>query len=267
MKFRRSPVGSGGLMPETAFRIDYRSDVDGREDWAIVNPGERADLWFVVIHGHGSHGDQLYTRQDIRKIWLPEFQRYRCGILTPNLRDNAWMGPAAAADTRALLNYLRKEQGGKIFLFVSGSMGGTSNLIYAALHPEDVSGVIARGAATDLATYYRWCRQQSAPILKEIADAIASSYGGTPEEAPELYARHSALLNADRLTMPLYFAHGGADATIPVSEARALVEKMTGKPTFRYLEIPGGGHDSPLYDTEGLVWLTRQPGITIPDKD
>lgn len=259
MRVQRSPIEPGGAFPAGSFRIDYPSEVDGYADWAIVNPGQRADLWFVVLHGHGSHGDQLYTRPDIRDAWLPDFQRYGGGIFTPNLRDNAWMGPAAAQDMHSLIDYLRRDQGGRLFLFVSGSMGGTSNLIYAALHSEDVAGLIARGAATDLATYHRWCRQtQGVPIVQAIADAIEAAYGGTPDDAPETYRLHSALHHADRLTMPIHFAHGGADRIIPVSEARSLAGKLAKEPTFRYHEIPDGNHDAPLYDLEGLPWLTSQ---------
>jgi pimeloyl-ACP methyl ester carboxylesterase len=78
-------------------------------------------------------------------------------------------------------------------IFCSGSMGGTSNLIYAALHPEDVRGLVIHGAATDLSSYYRWCETQKQPIIHEIAEAIRNSYGGTPDEKPDLYLRHSAL--------------------------------------------------------------------------
>ena len=248
-------------IPEGVLRIDYVSGVDGVEDWALAWPGERDDLWIIVIHGHGSRGDQLYVRQDIRESWLGPFRGSGGGILSPNLRDNAWMSPAAAHDLHELLALLRSEWGMQQTLFCSGSMGGTSNLIYGVLYPGDVQGVVARGAATDMASYHRWCTRQERPILQEIGQAIADSYGGPPDHAPQVYHSHSAVHNADRLTMPVYLAHGGADAAIPVSQARALAERLAGKTNFVYHEIAGGDHDSPLGETVGFQWvLDRMAG-------
>jgi len=242
----------GEHFPPGLLRLEYASDVDGLKDWALLLPGENKELWIVVIHGHGSHGDQLFTRQDIRDAWLPAFRDTGAGILCVNLRDNAWMGPAAAFDMHDLVKYLRAEYGLRKTIFCSGSMGGTSNLIYAGLYPDDVNGLIIRGAATDLALYYGWCRTQEQPIVHEIANAIKASYGGTPDENSDLYRRHSALANAGKLTMPLFLIHGAADPIIPVEQARLLAGKMKNRKGFSYTEIPGGNHDSPLMETEGL---------------
>ncbi len=246
---------TGGDFPVGIKRLAYDSGVDGVRDWGLLLPGKRRDLWMVVLHGHGARGDQLYTRKDIRETWLPEFLNTGAGILTLNLRGNAWMSPAAAVDLHDVLHYLRAEQGLQKAVFCSGSMGGTGNLIYGVLHPEDVAGIVARGAAADLAGYCNWCRTQTRPILKEIADAIYAAYGAAPEQAPDLYRRHSALANAERLTMPVYLSHGGADEIIPVAQSRELAEKMSGRSNFHYHEIPGGNHDSPLHDKQGLRFV------------
>ncbi len=252
MKIITYRKATGKYFPEGTMRLDYSSSVDGAADWALALPGRNSALWIVIIHGHGSHGDQIFTRCDIRNSWLPVFLETGAGILSVNLRDNAWMGPAASTDMHGLIDWLRSKYGMQKTIFASGSMGGTSNLIYAVLHPEDVDGVVARGAATDLASYYNWCIGQDMPIIQEIAEAIRISYGGTPEQQPELYRRHSALANADRLTMPVFFSHGGADELIPVEQARALAAKMTGRKNFHYFEIPGGNHDSPLTESNSF---------------
>lgn len=247
--------GMSGLL-----RLSYHSQCDGHHDWALVHPPKDGKTWLVCLHGHGSHGDQLYTRPDIRAKWLPEFLGRGLGVLTPNLRDNAWMGPAAVQDLDDLLDTIRAEFGGETFLFASGSMGGTGNLIYAALRPQNVAGVIARGAACDLASYYAWCRERETgkAVLGQIADAIAANYGGTPEANPGVYRAHSALHHAARLTMPIFLAHGAEDATIPVSQARVLVGQLSDHPNLVYLEIPDGNHDSPLHlqtAPHALDWL------------
>ena len=247
----------GEYFPEGLLRLEYVSDIDGLKDWALFLPGENRELWIVVIHGHGSHGDQLFIRKDIREFWLPEYRNSGAGILCVNLRDNAWMGPAAVADMHDLVNYLRTEQGMRKTIFCSGSMGGTSNLAYAVLHPEDVSGLVIRGAATDLASYYRWCRTQQKPIVQEIAEAIRISYGGTPYEKAELYRKHSALANFAKLAMPLYLIHGAADEIIPVEQARALADKMKNCKNFFYTEIPGGNHDSPITEANAFPAIMK----------
>jgi len=251
------PAGSSTL-PGGVVRLTYRSRADGVEDWTLLWPPEAGRTWLVCLHGHGSHGDQLYVRTDLERGWLPEFRRRGLGILTPNLRDNAWMSPPAAADLHSLLQYLRSRQGAEQFVIVSGSMGGTGALIYAVLHPEDLAGVGAMCPATDVGSYHDWCsRQPGPPVLSEVAAAIRSAYGGPPEEKREVYEQHSCLAHADRLTMPVFVAHGDADELIPVGESRAL-SAIVRAGNLKYHEMPGGGHDSPLAPAvlrEALDWI------------
>ena len=245
--------------PDGMLRLDYRSHVDGTQDWALILPPAGGNRWVFCIHGHGSHGDQLYTREDIRQCWLPCFKKHGLGIITPNLRDNAWMGPAAASDLSDLLDYLRQSYDAMSFVLASGSMGGTSNLIYAALHPENVAGVAALCPATDLASYHAWCRDRNSGVIKEIADAIESSYGGPPDQNPEIYMKHSVLHNADRLNMPVFIAHGNNDEIIPVHQPRLLAGKMGSSTNYAYIEVPDGGHDSPLSCIpDAFDWLMKR---------
>ncbi len=239
-------------------RLEYRSGLDGSRDWSLALPG-RGDTWIVCLHGHGSHGDQLFTRQDLRKDWFPAFRARGLGILAPNLRDNAWMGPRAVHDLRHLLEYARIEFGVRRFLFFSGSMGGTGSLIFAGLHPGLAHGVVALCPATDLASYHRWCRsnREGTTVLGEIADAIEAAYHGTPAANPRPYRTHSVLANAARLRMPLVVVHGSGDRVIPVSQSRRLAGRLAHTSRFAYLEIPAGDHDSPLHAPAGAGALDR----------
>lgn len=227
---------------ENLQHLSYTSDAGSIKDWALLRLPEKGNDWVVCIHGHGSSGNQLYTREDIRRIWLPEFARHGLGILTPNLRGNGWMGPAAETDMSELLDFLRSEYGAQRFIFASGSMGGTSNLIYASLNPENVSAAIALGAASDLAVYDKWCRERNQGVISEIADAIEQAYG----KNPETYKKHSVIENAKSLTMPVFISHGSRDELIPVSQMRTLCGCMVDAGDFVYSEIPDGNHDSPL---------------------
>lgn len=240
--------------------LTYTSAVDGRQDWALVRPAERSRLWLVMIHGHGSHGDQLFTRPDVKALLLSPLCQAGFGIVSPNLRDNAWMGPAAAVDLQALLELIRVrfDAQGR-FILCGGSMGGTSNLIYAVLHPEDVAGVVAACPATDLAGYYAWGRERNQGVIREIADAIESAYGGPPATRVDIYWRHSAVRNCAHLTMPVRIMHGTADELIPVTQARALAKAMQGRANFYYQELAGGHHDSPLAEMPAaLEWVLNK---------
>jgi pimeloyl-ACP methyl ester carboxylesterase len=258
----QTPV-TASEFPRGVIRLAFRSNIDGAEDWALLWPPERGGHWCVVIHGYGSHGDQIFVREDIRRDWLQRFRDRGMGILAPNHRNNGWMGPRAAADLHALLGFVRREFGGKRFTFISGSMGGSCNLIYAVLYPRDVAAVVALCPVTDLGPFYSW-RDANVPpasVAGSLAD-IRAQYDGSPAERPDIYRRHSPLKNAARLTMPLYLCHGDADAIVPVEESRALAA-VCKNPRFRYRELPGGHHDSPLAPDimdEALDWVLGPAG-------
>ena len=95
-----------------------------------------------------------------------------------------------------------------------------------------------------------------------IALAIQEAYGGIPSAIPDVYRRHSTLEHCDRLTMPLFIAHGESDALMPVASMREFALRMSGCGNFRYEEIPGGDHGAPLFRTELMERLySRVPEL------
>lgn len=222
-------------------RVEYESAADGFRDLYLVHRVGNARICAVVLHGHGSTGDQLLTRPDIAENWTRFLLKQNVSILSPNLRGNAWMKEAAVADLRQIIEAEREKNPWQKLLVVSGSMGGTGALIFAMRHPELVNGVGALGAATDPQSYLDWLEPETGPILQEIRAALLAAY-----PTPESRETNSVLRHADRLAMPVCYLHGEADATIPVSEARALRDRLAGKPDFFYREIGDGNHDSPL---------------------
>ena len=248
-----SPVPASAAV--NAERVEFISDFDGRRDWYLVVPGKPDQPCCLNLHGHGSAGDQLWVRPDIRPN-LDAAVRKGMTILSPNLRGNAWMSPAAAADLAQIIASERQRRVWTKTLFVAGSMGGTSALAFAALRPDLVDGVVALGAATDVARYQAWCLAPDSPprtaaIRKAIAEAIEAAYGSA-DKTP-----HSASANAVRLAMPIVLVHGELDETIPVEEARDLAAKMKEKRNFVYREIPGGNHDAPLEHWAEAVELLK----------
>ena len=235
--------------PPGVSRLDYVSSEDNTADWALAMPGRR-DVWIVCLHGALSAGDQIFTRQDIRDLWLAHFLQSGCGVLSPNLRGDAWMCPEAASDLHALLHWARGRYGASRFIFVTGSMGGSGSLIYATLHPEDVAAVAALCAVTDIRAFHA-----EAGFLR---DGIEKAYRGTPETAPERYREHVVVEHAHRLRMPVFLCHGDADSMIPVRHSRALYALLKDREDVEYVEIPGGGHDAPLFEKKLPGWLDRQ---------
>ncbi|MBT4503222.1 MAG: prolyl oligopeptidase family serine peptidase [Gemmatimonadetes bacterium] len=243
--------------PSGVEKLSYKSDQDGMKDWALARRPDKGSTWVVHLHGHGSSGDQIYTRADIRDLWLSHYLRLGFGVLSPNLRGNAWMCPEAVVDLHLLLDVTRREYGGRTFYFVSGSMGGTGNLMYATAHPEDVALLVALCPVTDIASYHEWCRSYPGGVRDEIRAAIESAYGGSPDQVPKRYAGHCAIRHADRLTMPLLLAHATGDATIPVEQSRRLRQRLSSASNMTYVEIEGGNHDSPLHGSGMLKWLDQ----------
>lgn len=239
-------------------RVTYTSAVDGISDWAMIkqNDGENGRTWVVHIHGHGSTGDQPFTRADIRDLWLPCYFGHGLSLLSVNLRGNAWMNPAAATDLCDLLQHLKQGHKARRIILASGSMGGTSNVIFAALHPQMIDAAIALCPATDISSYHDWClANPTAPVIEMIRLAIESNYSGDKN----VMTHHSAVLHADRLTMPLYVVHGAEDKVIPVSEARNLAAKMSGRDNFYCEEIAGGDHEIPLrHLPPAMDWVLRK---------
>ncbi len=86
----------------SAERVEFISELDGWRDWYLVVPGKPDRSCCINLHGHGSAGDQLWVRTDIRPN-LDATVRKGMTILSPNLRGNAWMSPAAAADLAQII--------------------------------------------------------------------------------------------------------------------------------------------------------------------
>lgn len=241
---------TGAGYPQGLLRLDYQSTLDNVQDWALfLPPAPQCNDFIVCLHGFGAKGNQLYMRKDLKSRWLPEFIKRGYGILTPTLRGDSWMSPKALHDMDMLVDYLKTEHNASRIILDSGSMGATSNLIYATLRPDNVSAVIARAPATNLELFHATCRtnQHAVPMLKAIADSIELAYDGSPQQQPNLYRLHSAIHNADAIMhIPVALAHGTRDALIPVAHSRQFIGALHDHTRLCYVEVPNGDHESPL---------------------
>lgn len=212
--------------------------------YVVVRPKgfdpKRANTAVVALHGHGSDRWQ-FVKQDRGECKGARDVAAARGFLLvcPDYRaKTSWMGPAAEADVLQILDELKAKCGVRRVIIAGGSMGGTSALAFAALHPDRVAGCVSLNGTANLVEY------------ENFADAIAASYGGTKKERPEVYRSRSAELHADRLKMPIAMTTGGKDTAVPPDSCLRLVEKLKklDRPVS-HIHRPDGGHATNYDDT------------------
>jgi pimeloyl-ACP methyl ester carboxylesterase len=194
---------------------------------------------FIALHGHGSDRWQFIQnpRDECRAV-RDIARKNNAPIISPDYRaKTSWMGPAAEADLLQIIADYRKNNKPTHVFLVGGSMGATSALTFAALHPEMVDGVVAMNAIANHLDYTGF------------QDAISASFGGDKETKPEEYRKRSGELWPERFTMPIAFTIGGADEITPPQSVRRLAEKLRGlgRPPL-LIERQNGGHETNYED-------------------
>lgn len=225
--------------------VSFTSKIDNTEQrYVILLPelfdGKIPHDVMIALHGHGSDRWQFVTDK------RPECQgardmaaRRKMIFVSPDYRaKTSWMGPAAEADLLQILDELNGRFRIRDVVISGGSMGGTSALAFAAMHPDGIDGVVVLNGTANLLEY------------PNFTDAIAESYGGTKTEKPEVYRQRSAELFPERLTMPVAATTGGHDTLVPPDSTRRLLGalKTQGTPVLS-IHRPDGGHETNYDDT------------------
>lgn len=198
----------------------------------------------IALHGHGSDRWQ-FAKDDRAECRSARDVAAKHGLiyLSPDYRARtSWMGPKAEADIVQIIGDIRKQHRvGKVFL-CGGSMGGTSALAFAALHPELIAGVASMNGTANLLEFTGF------------PEAITESYGGTKALVPDVYKARSAEYWPERLTMPVGLTTGGQDTVVPPGSVQRLaaVLKLMDRNVL-LLHRPDGGH-STTYD-DGVAIL------------
>jgi len=189
--------------------IAFTATLDGSKQYYMQRLPENFDPareYHVMfgLHGHGSNRAQGVSK------W-PEFQaaqdaaaKYEMIYISPDYRAaTSWMGPKAEADMVQIIADLKKQyKVGKVFL-TGASMGGSSVLTFAALHPELIAGVASQNGTANHLEY------------QNFQPAIQASFGGTKDQIPLEYKNRSAEYWPEKLTMPLALSAGGKDTSVP----------------------------------------------------
>ncbi|MCA9163962.1 MAG: alpha/beta fold hydrolase [Planctomycetales bacterium] len=245
-----APAGFGQTVEERTFRASVD---DSEQKYVVVMPddfaADKPHGLLIALHGHGSDRWQ-FVRQERDECRAVRDVAAKHGLLlvSPDYRaKTSWMGPKAEADTLDLLRILKQRFKIDRVILCGGSMGGTAALTFAALHPEQVDGVVSLNGTANLVEYERF------------SEAIAESFGGTKEQKPDEYRRRSAEFFADRFTMPLAATTGGRDEVVPAASVLRLLETVRSH-NSRTLSLhrPEGGHSTNYDDTrEALEFVLK----------
>lgn len=224
--------------------ISFTSKLDGSEQRYVLvlpegyDPQTPASV-LIALHGHGSDRWQFVKAdRDECRASRDAAAKLRMIYVSPDYRaKTSWMGPAAEADTLQIIEDLRNRFKVSKVVISGGSMGGTAALTFAALHPDQVDGVVSMNGTANLVEY------------AQFQDAISASFGGTKQEKPEEYRKRSAELNADKLTMPIAITAGGRDTLVPPDSVLRLAGVLhKQKRMVRLIHRPEGGHDTNYAD-------------------
>jgi pimeloyl-ACP methyl ester carboxylesterase len=166
----------------------------------------------ILLHGHGS---------DRRQITDDKVNEFRAGrdvaaarnmlIVSPDYRARtSWMGPKAEADLSQIIDDLKARfRIGKVIVG-GASMGGSSALTFAAMHPKLVDGIVSMNGTANHIEY------------ENFQDAIQKSFGGTKTDIPLEYKNRSAEYWPERFTMPIGITASGQDEAVPAASVLRL---------------------------------------------
>ena len=211
------------------------------------------------------------------RIWQPQLEDVSnvARVLTPDLPGFGGSPPLAAAPAtmdayaQAVLDWA-DGIGLRHFILAGHSMGGYIALAAARLAPERLAGLVlvATRAGADSAAARENRAKMAAAIQEHGAQAavdamlpkllapaaadqpsllvdqvqaimLAQPPAGLVPAVRAMAARPDSTPDLEDLTMPLLILHGAADATIPPSEADAMVEAAA---SALYVPIPAAGH-------------------------
>lgn len=197
--------------------VSFKAACDGtKQHYVVLTPPEfdtKTELdVLVAFHGHGS--DRWQYAKDMRdecRVARDVALKHGMLFVSPDYRaKTSWMGPKAEADVVQIISDIKQKYPIRRVLLCGGSMGGTSCLTFAAIHPELVDGVASMNGTANLLEY------------ENFQPAIQASYGGTKAQIPEEYKNRSAEYWPERLTMPIGITLGGKDQSVPPDSVRRL---------------------------------------------
>lgn len=248
--------------PFTWREVSFTARCDGTQQLYVIglpagfDPAKPHDL-LIALHGHGSDRWQFVRdeRAECRAV-RDTASAHNMIYVSPDYRaKTSWMGPKAEADVVQIIEDLKREHRiGKVFI-CGGSMGGSSALTFAALHPELIAGVASINGTANHLEYTNF------------QDAIAESFGGTKADKPLEYKNRSAEYWPEKLTMPIGISAGGKDTLVPPGSVLRLAHVLKEMKRPVLLVYREEGEHSTDYDDSLRVLeyaVTKHPPSTAP---
>ncbi len=201
--------------------VTFKANCDGSEQkYVLILPKEfekqkQYDV-LIALHGHGADRWQFAKdKRDECRAARDTAAENSMIYISPDYRaKTSWMGPEAEADVVQIIADIKKEYKAKRVFICGGSMGGSSCLTFAAIHPELIDGVASMNGTANHVEY------------KNFQDAIKASFGGSKTEIPEEYKKRSAEFWPEKFTMPVGLAVCGKDTSVPPQSVLRLAEKL-----------------------------------------
>ena len=229
--------------------VDFVARVDGTKQHYVVLLPEAFDAartypLLIVLHGHGSDRWQYVTNpRDECRVARDVAAAHRMIFVSPDYRaKTSWMGPKAEADLLQIIEEIKSRYRISKTIVCGGSMGGSSALTFAAMHPGLVGGVVSMNGTANHLEY------------EGFQDAIRESFGGTKSAMPQEYKKRSAEYWPERLTMPVGLTTGGRDTMVPsdsVVRLAGIVKKL--QPNVLLIHRTEGGHETNYADGKAVL--------------
>lgn len=253
------------LRAEDATDVSFNATIDGTEQRYVellppsFEPTCAHDV-VIALHGHGSDRWQFIkdNRGECKGV-RDAAAKYGLIVVSPDYRaKTSWMGPKAEADVVQIITEVKKRHHVNRVFIAGGSMGGTSALTFAALHPDMIAGVCSLNGTANLVEYDKF------------QDAISASFGGSKAEVPDEYKKRSAEFWPDKFAMPIALTTGGKDTTVPPQSVLRLAGKLK-QSKLKVLSIhrEEGGHSTNYEDTmSAMEFVLKEAGsITAAERD
>lgn len=244
--------------------VSFISDFDKTpQKYAIMAPdadtSERVLDMMVVLHGYGSDRWQFINdpRNECaacRDVAIESGMIY----VSPDYRLTNWMGAAAEADVVKIIKDIKaKYRIGKVFI-AGGSMGGSSCLTFAALHPDLIDGVVSLNG---MANYLEYVASDG------LQHSIYKSFGGTKTTALREFKKRSAEYWPEKFTIPVGITAGSKDTIVPPGSVVRLtnVLKLLGRDVM-LIYRKDGGHETNYEDTRTALDFVIQKACKLEKK-
>lgn len=191
----------------------------------------------ISLHGHGSNCGQIFNGAHNEYIATNDFAKlHNSVVVSPEYgSDTSWMGPKAEKDLLVVLAEQKSKRRYDQIIISGASMGGSSALTFAALHPELIDGVVAMNG---IANHFEY---------ENFQDAISDSFGGSKSKVWSEYKKRSPEYFPENFKgIPIAITLGSLDTIVPPDSARRLahtIKKIGGDVLL--IERVDVGHTTP----------------------